>query len=103
MALERLVPMADDTALHDRLIAARRANKAALATLVAERLDIAIDPDALIDVHIKRIHEYKRQLLNILETIALYQRDPRPAGTELGATREGVCRHGRPPATSAPS
>jgi starch phosphorylase len=73
MLLERLVPLADDSALHDRLIAARRANKIALAALVSERLDIAIDPDALVDVHIKRIHEYKRQLLNILETIALYQ------------------------------
>jgi len=73
MALERLAPLADDTALHDRLIAARRANKIALGTLIAERLEIALDPDALIDVHIKRIHEYKRQLLNILQTIALYQ------------------------------
>ncbi len=72
MALERLVPLADDAALHERLIAARRVNKLALAKLVAERLDIEIDPDALIDVHIKRIHEYKRQLLNILQTIALY-------------------------------
>ncbi|HXA22937.1 MAG TPA: glycogen/starch/alpha-glucan phosphorylase [Acetobacteraceae bacterium] len=72
MALERLVPLADDPALHDRLIAARRTNKAALGRLVAERLEIAIDPDALIDVHIKRIHEYKRQLLNILEAVALY-------------------------------
>ncbi len=71
--LERLVPLAEDTALHERLIAARRANKAALSALVAERLGVGIDPDALIDVHIKRIHEYKRQLLNILETIALYQ------------------------------
>jgi glycogen phosphorylase len=72
MTLERLERFADDTALHDRLFTARRANKVALATMIAERLDIAIDPDALIDVHIKRIHEYKRQLLNILETIALY-------------------------------
>src|SRR5579863_3838230 len=72
MALERLVPLANDPALHDRLIAARRANKTALAALVSEKLDITIDPDALVDVHIKRIHEYKRQLLNILETIALY-------------------------------
>jgi starch phosphorylase len=72
MALERLVPLADDAALHERLYAARRANKAALATLVKDRLQIAIDPDALVDVHIKRIHEYKRQLLNILETMALY-------------------------------
>ena len=72
MALERLAPLADDAALHDRLIAARRANKVALGRLIAERLEIAVDPDAMIDVHIKRIHEYKRQLLNILETIALY-------------------------------
>ncbi len=72
MALERLAPMADDAALHERLIAVKRSNKTALAALVAERLDIRIDPDALIDVHIKRIHEYKRQLLNILQTIALY-------------------------------
>jgi starch phosphorylase len=72
MALERLAPMADETALHDRLISARRTNKAALATLIRERLDISIDLDALIDVHIKRVHEYKRQLLNILETVALY-------------------------------
>ncbi len=72
MVLERLVPLADDAALHERLIAARRANKMTLSALVAERLGIRIDPDALVDVHIKRIHEYKRQLLNILETIALY-------------------------------
>jgi glycogen phosphorylase len=72
LALERLVPLADDAALHERLFAARRANKTALAALVAERLDIKIDPDALVDVHIKRIHEYKRQLLNVLQTIALY-------------------------------
>jgi starch phosphorylase len=72
MALARLVPLADDGSLHERLISTRRANKVALATLVAERLDIRIDPDALVDVHIKRIHEYKRQLLNILQTIALY-------------------------------
>jgi starch phosphorylase len=72
MALERLVPLADDAALHERLFAVRRANKTELAALVAERLDIRIDPDALIDVHIKRIHEYKRQLLNVLQTIALY-------------------------------
>ncbi len=72
MALERLAPMADDAALRDRLIASRRANKAALATLIRERLEITIDPDALIDVQIKRVHEYKRQLLNILETVALY-------------------------------
>ena len=50
----------------------RRVNKVALAALVRERIHINIDPDALFDVHVKRIHEYKRQLLNILDTIALY-------------------------------
>ncbi len=50
----------------------RRRNKITLARLVAERLNIGLDPDALFDVHIKRIHEYKRQLLNVLDTIALF-------------------------------
>ena len=64
--------VADDTGVHERLARIRRANKQALAKLVADRMHITLDPDALFDVHIKRIHEYKRQLLNILETIALY-------------------------------
>ena len=50
----------------------RRANKVALARHLQERLGVVVDPDALFDVQIKRIHEYKRQLLNILETVALY-------------------------------
>ena len=53
--------------------AARRANKERLARLIRRELGVICDPSALFDVHIKRIHEYKRQLLNILETIALYQ------------------------------
>jgi starch phosphorylase len=44
-----------------------------LSNLIGERQKIAVDPDSLFDVHIKRIHEYKRQLLNILETVALYE------------------------------
>jgi starch phosphorylase len=71
-ALADFAKVADDTAIHERLARIRRDNKEALAQLVAERMDIRLDPDALFDVHIKRIHEYKRQLLNILETIALY-------------------------------
>ncbi len=71
-ALEGFAAAADDAGVHDRLAAIRRTNKVALARLVAERLDIQLDPDALFDVQIKRFHEYKRQLLNILETIALY-------------------------------
>ena len=72
MALERLRPLAGDAALRERAAAVRYANKVALAELIRQRLDIKVDPGALFDVQIKRIHEYKRQLLNILETIALY-------------------------------
>jgi starch phosphorylase len=72
-AMQALSAHADDTALHDRLAAIRRGKKEALADRIATTLNIRVDPDALFDVHIKRIHEYKRQLLNILETVALYE------------------------------
>ena len=72
LVLDDFAAHAEDTGLHDRLAAIRHANKAALARLVADRVGIRVDPAALFDVHIKRIHEYKRQLLNVLETIALY-------------------------------
>jgi len=70
--LEQLVPFADDAGFKERFAAMRRANKAALARVIAEKLGVRVDPDAIFDVQIKRIHEYKRQLLNILETIATY-------------------------------
>jgi starch phosphorylase len=70
--LVRLADHAEDCGLQERVAAAKRANKVALARLIVERLDLYVDPDALFDVQIKRIHEYKRQLLNLLETVALY-------------------------------
>jgi starch phosphorylase len=63
---------AGDAAFQERFASVKRGNKARLAAYIRETLDIAVDPDALFDVQIKRIHEYKRQLLNILETISLY-------------------------------
>ena len=72
-ALADFARAADDTGAHERLAEIRRANKQALARLVADRLDITLDPDALFDVQIKRMHEYKRQLLNVMHSIALYQ------------------------------
>ncbi|GAB4068151.1 glycogen/starch/alpha-glucan phosphorylase [Ancylobacter sonchi] len=71
-ALKKLEAHAADSSLHDRLAAIRRQNKVALARVIRDRLDIKVNPGALFDVQIKRIHEYKRQLLNVLETIALY-------------------------------
>jgi starch phosphorylase len=72
-ALRGLERHADDPAFQARFAAQRRANKEVLTKLIAERVGVAVDPASLFDTQIKRIHEYKRQLLNILETVALYQ------------------------------
>ena len=71
--LDRLADQAGDCALQQRLAAVKHANKRRLARLVRDRLGLRLDPAALFDVQIKRIHEYKRQLLNLLETIARYR------------------------------
>jgi len=71
--LGRLVPLAGDAGFRDRFAAVRRANKIVLADLIRDRVGVRVDPDAVFDVQVKRFHEYKRQLLNILETIALHQ------------------------------
>jgi starch phosphorylase len=71
--LQRLEAFAGDNAFQQQFRSVKHHNKIALARLIGERLNIHVDPAALFDVQIKRIHEYKRQLLNILETVALYQ------------------------------
>ena len=71
-ALSELAPHAEDRGFQEAFAAVKRANKQRLAALIVERTGIRVDPSALFDVQVKRIHEYKRQLLNILETIALY-------------------------------
>jgi starch phosphorylase len=63
---------ADDAAFRERFAAIKRHNKAELSNLIEARMGIKVDPAAMFDVQVKRIHEYKRQLMNILETIALY-------------------------------
>jgi starch phosphorylase len=70
--LARLEPLAGDNAFQQQFRVVKHRNKIALARLIGERLGVQIDPGALFDVQIKRIHEYKRQLLNLLETVALY-------------------------------
>ena len=71
--LSGLEKLADDGAFRERWQNIRAGNKHKLANYIRETTAIAVDPDALFDVHVKRIHEYKRQLLNVLEAIALYQ------------------------------
>ena len=68
--LAELEPHVDDAAFRDRFAQAKRANKVRLSNWLAAQGLPAPDPDALYDVQVKRIHEYKRQLLNILQTIA---------------------------------
>ena len=70
--LTALLPMAEDASFREKFAAVKRANKVALAGYLKQTMNLRIDPDALFDVQIKRIHEYKRQLLNIIETVALY-------------------------------
>jgi glycogen phosphorylase len=70
--LAKAIPMAKDGPFRQRFMAIKRHNKEELANLINARLGVRVDPGAMFDVHVKRIHEYKRQLLNILETIALY-------------------------------
>ncbi|MBP1848953.1 starch phosphorylase [Rhizobium halophytocola] len=70
--LQQLDGYAEDTGFQQKFAAVKRANKERLAQLVASRMGVRLDPDALFDIQIKRIHEYKRQLLNIIETVALY-------------------------------
>lgn len=70
--LEKLSAHADDPTFRDAFRAAKHENKQRLAGWLNERDGISIDPSAMFDVQIKRIHEYKRQLMNLLETIALW-------------------------------
>ena len=72
--LERLRPLAADPAFIAAFRSAKAANKRRLADYVAGLTGIAIDPESLFDVQIKRIHEYKRQLLNVLHVITRYNR-----------------------------
>jgi starch phosphorylase len=71
--LTDLEPLAGDADFVAHCQKARAANKWKLAELLHARTGVRVPPGALFDVQIKRVHEYKRQLLNILEAIALYQ------------------------------
>ncbi len=68
--LRELEPLLDDPGFMTRFLAAKQTNKERLAAHLKRALGVTVDPNALYDIQIKRIHEYKRQLLNILEAAA---------------------------------
>ena len=72
--LEELLKFQDDSAFLERLAAVKRYNKIKLSDYLIRNGGPSIDPDSIMDVHVKRIHAYKRQLLNILKIMDLYNR-----------------------------
>jgi starch phosphorylase len=72
-ALQRIAPLAADATFRAEFSAVKAANKERLAAYIAKTTGITVDPNSLFDVQVKRIHEYKRQLLNVLHVITRYQ------------------------------
>jgi starch phosphorylase len=79
-ALKNLIPLAEDPAFRTAWRAAKRECKKRLARYVLRKTGIGINPDTLFDVQVKRMHEYKRQFLNVLHVITLYNRLRRDPG-----------------------
>ena len=71
-AFEEFARFADDKTVRDRLAAIKRSNKDKLAAHLRASSGVQIDPDSLFDVQVKRLHEYKRQLLNVLHILHRY-------------------------------
>jgi glycogen phosphorylase len=78
--LGRLEPLAVDTDFQRDWQAVKADNKRALAGLIKERTGIIVDPHSLFDIQVKRLHEYKRQHLNVLYLVTLYNRLKRASG-----------------------
>ncbi|HEY0907428.1 MAG TPA: glycogen/starch/alpha-glucan phosphorylase, partial [Methylophilus sp.] len=72
--IKQIEPMANDAAFRQAFREVKKANKQRLANKILQKTGIVVNPDAMFDVQIKRIHEYKRQLLNVLHVITLYNR-----------------------------
>ena len=91
--LQQLTSFADDSGFRSRWHGVKQANKERLADLVEAKCGVVFNPDALFDVQVKRIHEYKRQLLNILHVIHLYDRIKR--GDTAGWTNRCILIGGK--------
>ena len=81
--LARLRPLADDRGFRDAVRSAKREAKTRFADWVKTTTGLVVDPDSIFDSQVKRIHEYKRQLLNVLRVVVLYDRLRRQPATEM--------------------
>jgi starch phosphorylase len=81
--LKQLETLADDAAFREDWRKVKGVNKEALAAEIEERAGVGVDPTSIFDVQIKRIHEYKRQHLNVLHAITLYHRLKRDPGLDV--------------------
>jgi starch phosphorylase len=72
--LRALESLAEESEFRQRWRQVKLANKKRLAKLIASTCEVTVNPDTMFDIQVKRIHEYKRQLLNVLHVIHLYQR-----------------------------
>ena len=70
--LAKIKPLATDAAFQEKFMNVKRNNKIILANQLSSEFDVLIDPDSIFDIQVKRLHEYKRQLLNIFHVIDLY-------------------------------
>jgi starch phosphorylase len=81
--LRRLEPLADDRELHQEWRTIKRNNKLQLSAYIHDRLGLITDPESIFDVLVKRLHEYKRQHLQILHILTLYKRIQRNPDIEI--------------------
>ena len=72
--IKNILPLRDDAAFREQFARVKRENKARFADWLARKQGVQINPDTMFDVQVKRLHEYKRQLLNALHILVLYNR-----------------------------
>lgn len=76
---EKLLPYADDEKLQSKFMAMKRARKQALANMIYKSQGVSLDTNSIFDIQVKRLHEYKRQLMNALYVLSVYNRLKRDA------------------------